>query len=371
MLFTGMSFSPSGKLWAHVEKTYFLKGQVGQRAIAIKMLCYDEMPDRYMHYFFADDKMDRYLVGRFIDKYWHFVPVEKDKNGNLKAGGTLKIAEAADGQWRGTWTDTTGKSLDIDLKPILPISVPSSFSYLPYVSELDPYESYRLSNIDFIKTKTQNITKDLVSDWYLEKQSGLSFFRLRSNNKKLITDSINAALETINLSLVQKYFAYNPGITAAKVETRILYLTNELVSVQLLSKNTYRNGDTAQSRQLMTLDVASGLQVSLEDLVWFDKGEEVPPSTDLFKIYKYRKNVFAPKVFGLLQELYPGKMKSDSCDINKMDTWALPAWSLTKTGIALGLMTPEDCDVLAWAILPFNKLEPFMGKRYHLMPASR
>lgn len=368
LLFTSFAFSftQSGELLAHVEKTYYLKGKVGERDVAIKMLCYDELPTRYINYFFQDAKKDRLLIGNLKDNTWNFIPeVQKGKD-EVKPEVTLNLTENKNGVWKGSWTDSTGKTWDLVLNSIVPDLISSKFSYLPFVQELDPYESYRLSKINFAKSKTEKQTKDLLCDWYLEKESGISFFRLRSNNNKLKTDSINATLETINLSLVQKYFSSNSERTDTKVETVLHYLTNELVSFEILSTGTLKTYKTLKTRELLTFDIKSGQQVNLEDLIWFDKNTVKPPPEDLYKVYKYRKSVFAPKIFKLLQELYPDKMKTDSCNINKTDTWALPAWNLTSKGIAFSFNTPDDCDVLNWAVVPYERLEPFMEKRYHL-----
>lgn len=364
LVFLAFSFTKSGELLAHVEKTYYLKGEVGERNIAIKMLCYDESPIRYIYYFFEDAKKDRFLAGKLKDKLWTFKPEVPQGKYNVKPESALTIEETKNGVWKGTWTDSTGKVWDLVLRPIIADSISPKFSYLPFVIELDPYESYRLSTINFSKTRTEKLTPELWCDWYLEKESRISFFRLRSNNSRLKTDSINASLETINLSLIQKHFAFKPEKTDTKVETNLLYLTDELVSFKILSTITFSALKTSQERESFTFDIQSGQQINLEDIVWFDKANSRPPSDDLYKIYKYRKSIFAPKIFTLLQELYPDKMKSDSCGLNKVETWALLSWNLTKKGIVFS--TFNHCNDLDWAVIPFEKLTPFMEKKYHL-----
>jgi hypothetical protein len=366
LAFFAVSFTRSGELSAHVEQTYYLQGKIGQRAIAIKMLCYDEMPVRQVYYFFQDAKKDHFLTGKLKDGVWNFIAEAQQEKAGARPEIALNIRENKKGIWTGTWTDSIGKSTDIVLNPMQPDSISSKFSYLTFVKELDPYESYRLSQVAFTKTNTEKRTKDLMCDWYIEKESGVSFFRLRSSNKKLNTNNINAALETTHLSLVQKYFAFQREKVDTKVETSLTYLSNELVSFKVLSMSILKSSKSVTNRELFTLDVNSGQPANLEDIIWLDSAASKPPMDDLYKIYKYRKSVFAPKVFQLLQKLYPAKMKLDSCHINKVDSWILPAWMLTNNGIALSFQTPDDCNALNWAIIPYKNVGPFMQGKYHL-----
>ena len=166
--------------------------------------------------------------------------------------------------------------------------------------------------------------------------------------------------------MIKEKFKYKPERIAIKNEATILYLTDELLSFQILSTTTFLSLKTVQTKQLITLDIKTGAEVNLEDLIWFDTKENKPQSTDLFKIYQYRKKFFAGKIFDLLNELFPSQMKTDNCGINKVDTWTLPVWSLTKTGVAFSFRASENCGIIDWAIIPYHKLEPFMEKQYHL-----
>jgi hypothetical protein len=367
LVFFAGAFSKSGELLAHVEHTYYLHGKVGEREIAIKILCYDESPTRQLYYFFKDSKKDRFLSGKRSDNKWHFLPGAQQAKAIVNPEITLNIAEANNGIWTGTCTDSTGKTAGLVLQPIVADSLASSFSYLSFVKELDLYESYKLSSVVFTRTTSEMRTKDLWCDWYVERESGLSFFRLRSPKKKLNTANINAALETIHLSLLQKYFAFDHEKKLEKVETIFHYISNELVSFQVISTTILNSSKSQKSPARFTLDIQSGQPANLEEIVWFDSIASKPAMDDLFKIYKYRKNVFAPKVFNLLKNLYPGNMVSDSCNINKVDTWVLPAWVLTPKGIALTIDSPGKCNMLDWAIIPYKNIAPFLGRKYHLI----
>jgi|GEM_PF-1003576 len=360
-----LSCLPAAKVLAHVERTFYLQGKLGKRAVAIKMLCYDEMPIRHIHYFFQDDKRDRYLVGKLMAGYWHF-EAEENETKVVSGQGNLRIIETENKNWKGTWSDSSGKRYDIILTPLLPDSTSSQNGDIPFAKEMDPYEAYRISTIGFEKIKSEKVTKELQCDWYSEKETGTIFFRLHSAKENINTDSINATLKSMNLALVTEKFKYKPDRIAIKNETTILYLTDELLSLQILATTTTTSGKTVQTKQLITLDIKNGEEVNLEDLIWFDNKENKPPANDLFKIYQYRKKFFAHKIFGLLNDLYPTQMKTDVCGINQVDTWILPVWALTHTGITFSFRASEQCDIIDWAVIPYHKLEPFMEKQYHL-----
>jgi len=101
--------------------------------------------------------------------------------------------------------------------------------------------------------------------------------------------------------------------------------------------------------------------------VWFGKKTDKKPSTsDVQKIYEYRKYVFAPKIFSMLKTLYPDKMKNTVCGLNKVDTWAVPAYAVTKKGLLVGFFPSGNCSILDWAIIPYKSLTPYLEKKYSL-----
>jgi hypothetical protein len=353
------TFGSSGKLFAHIEKTLFLSGQVGQRAIGVKMLVYDDMPERHIQYFFLNSKKDKHLLGKPTGDSWLFQSDDQGGTGRANPEVTLRLVEDK-GNWNGIWTDSAGLSSNVVLS-VIPNSFSTKFGRLRYIEELDPYDRYKLSDITFQKSKTEKFKGDLVSDWYIEKLSGISFFRLRSPAKNINTDAINEVAESLHLSIIREYFRFNPDGKETIVNPKILFLTNELVSFSINSKVSLKSSKAAEGRQLSTYDLKTGEPVNLENLVWFDKNTApLSDLTNMDELYKYRKKVFGPQLLQILTELYPDKMKSDTCDLNKVETWHLPAWALTKKGIAFGFFTLDDCDTFNWAIVPYRKLKPFL-----------
>ncbi|MEI6949725.1 hypothetical protein V9K67_21235 [Paraflavisolibacter sp. H34] len=367
-VFLGVSGTTAGKLWAHAEKIYYLKGQVGKRELVVRMLCYDETPTRYITYFFGDDKQDRSLAGTFADPYWTFLPKE-EKGSETPSQIRLRITESIpDSCWKGSWTDTAGKSQDLVLTHLPADSLAAAFADLPFLKETDPYDCYKLAHLQFTLLRSEQKTKELACDWYREAASGITSFRLRRLDKKGQTATINEALRALHLSLAQAWFSHLPGLRPAGVEVRLPYLTGELASIRVVAKSRTAAGDTVAAKQQVTLALESGKQVDLEQLLCFEQGAAKPRIEDMFQVYKYRKAVFGPKLFSLLSELYPGRLTGDSCGTGKAETWALPAWSLTTAGIAFGTPQGDPCNALQWAVIPYEKLRPYLEKTYHLAP---
>lgn len=356
----------SGELLAHISKTIYLQGKVGERTLVIKMLCYDESPIREMNYFFDNDKKDCFFKGRIMGNAWRFYSEPTAANDAPENKEELLIAENKNGSWKGYWLDNAGKKINVNLNPI--ISIPTSkFNYFSQNNDLDFYDAYKISKVNLVKVKTEKTLKSVSFDWFLEKESGISFFRFRSLNKKLKTDSLNIALETMHLTLVQNYFRFRPDRKELNVSTEILYVTKDLISFKIISKSVFKPQNSFKSQQLVTLDIKSGKQIDLESLLWFGKKTDKKPSAnDIQNTYEYRKYVFAPKIFSILKTLYPDKMKSAVCGLNKADTWAVPAYAVTKKGLLLGFYPSGNCSILDWAIVPYKVLTPYLEKKYSL-----
>lgn len=355
-------FTKSGEILAHVEKTYFLQGKVGDRNIFVKIQCYDEFSNRNMFYFFEDEKKDQFFKGVFHGETWRFSPEINNSENNSES----VITEKKNGCWTGYWQDNTGKYFNIELKPIGEIPK-SSFTYLSAQKELDPYESYKFSLIHLYKVKTEKRTKDLSIDWYKENESGISFFRLRDPSKNTNRDSLNLALENIQLSLIQEDLHFDADKKNNTIKTEILFLNQQLISFKISRTTIFKTKNPYISQQLQTLDLHNARQIGLEEILWFGKKTEKLAPEDIQNIYEYRKAIFAPKLFSILKALYPDKMKMDTCELNKIETWTVPSFALTKKGIALGFFAPGACSILDWAIVPFKNLTPYLEKKYRLI----
>ena len=353
-------FTKSGKLLAHVDKMLFLQGKIGEKTIVVKIKCYDESPVRYLNYFFEDEKMDQYMEGNLIGNAWQFITVN-----NSKKEINLVIREEKNGNWKGFWREGANKKTDLILKP-LEINPDLKYYYYSQQKELDPYDTHKIASILLNKTDTEKISKDFSLDWYLEKESGIHFFRLHSETQKTNLDSINKVLEMLQLSFIQNYFHFNPNIENSGIEPKILYLNEKLISFKILSNLTFTTQQKITTQQLLTLNIQNGQQIDLESLLWFDDKNQKPDINDVAQTYEYRKKIFAPKVFAILNELYPEKMQSGDCDLNKVSTWAIPNFALTKKGILFCFSHTPNCSLMDWAIIPYDKLIPYLEKKYKL-----
>lgn len=354
------SFTKSGELLAHIDKILYLQGKIGDKSIVIKIKCFDESPVRYMNYYFEDDKIDHYLEGNLIGNAWQFNSID-----NQNEERNLVIKEDKNGSWKGFWREGSNKKIDLILNPIV-INPDSKYNSYSKNRELDPYDAYKISILNLEKIKTEKLSKNFNMDWYLEKESGITFFRLHNENKKTSCDSINNVLESLQLSIIHDYYRFNPNRNSLNIQSEILYHNEQLISFKIISNSTFKTQTPVKAQQLLCLNLQNGQQIDLESLVWFGEKNAKPDTNDVSQTYEYRKKVFAPKVFSILNELYPQQMQTSDCNLNKEATWALPNFALTKQGILFCFSHSATCNFMDWAIIPYKKLAPYLEKKYQL-----
>ncbi|MEL1240948.1 hypothetical protein [Flavobacterium flavipallidum] len=359
-VFFSSSFTKSGELSAHIDKYIFLKGKVAERTIIIKIKCYDESTVRYLNYYFEEDKKDHYLEGNLVGNAWQYTTIDQETTER-----NLVIREETDGSWKGYWREGSNKKINLILYPL---TVNPDLKYYNYSQNkaLDPYDANKIAIVELEKTKTEKIAKHLVFDWYTEKESGISLFRLQSENNKINLDSINTALEVLQLSYIHNYYHFNPNVQSSTIHTDVLCANESLISFRIVFNTIFKTQDPLKSQQFFTLDLHSGQQIDLESLLWFDGTNPKPKKNDVYGTYQYRKKIFAPKIFSILSQLYPQQMQSSDCNLNKEDTWAIPNFALTKKGILLSFSQSTLCNFLDWALIPYDQLKPYLQKKYTL-----
>lgn len=360
LIFFISCFTGAAKIAAHVDKTYFLQGKVDEKTIVLKIKCFNESPVRYLNYFFIEEKTDNYLEGNPMGNTWNFTSTD-----NQKKEISLVIKEEKDGNWKGSWREGANKKINVILSPIV-INTDSKYYSYSQNKELDLYDAYKISILNLEKTKTEKVSKHFTLNWYLEKESNISLFRLESENKKIKPDSINTILENIQLSLIHTYFQYNPNRESLTFQPQITLLNETLISFKLIANTILKNQNPVKTQQAFTLNLQNGQQITLEDIVWFDEKNTKPDANAISETYEYRKKLFAPKIFTILNELYPQQMQSNECNVNKEATWAIPNFILTEKGIQFSFSNSATCNLMDWATIPYEKLRPYLQKKYNL-----
>ncbi|WP_035141151.1 SMI1/KNR4 family protein [Flavobacterium daejeonense] len=352
--------SNSGQLLAHIDKMIFLQGKVGEKTLTLKIKCYNESPVRYLDYFFDDKKTDQYMEGNFIGNTWQFISLETEKTEK-----NLVIREEKDGNWKGYWREGSDKKINVILYPIN-VNPEANYFYYSKSKELDPYDSYKVFIFQLDKIKTEKAAKNFQLEWLTEKESGISFFRVQNENKKVNCDSINKNLEQIQLAILQDYFRFNPNRSNLNIQAELLYLNEGIISFKIITSMSFKNQPEVKTQQFFTLDMQTGQSVDLESLIWFDPQNPKPAANEITQTYEYRKAIFAPKLFSILSELYPQQMQSTDCKLNEVTSWAIPNFALTKKGFLFCLSYSKDCNLMDWAIIPYEKLTPYLEKKYKL-----
>nr|WP_288834434.1 hypothetical protein [uncultured Flavobacterium sp.] len=354
------SFMKSGEVFAHIEKIFYLKGKINEKSVIVKIKCFDESPVRYMNYFFEDNKKDHYMEGNLFGDVWQF-----NSLGEQNGIRTFAIKEDSNGNWNGFWSEDTNKKTNIILKPL--ILNPDS-RYISYIKskQLDPYDTYKISILNLEKSITEKHHELIALDWYTERESNIRFFRLVSENKQIKLDSINRKLEFIQLSMIQNYFQYNPNRQSLIIQPQIELLNESLISFKLFSNTTLKNQNPITTQQSYVFDIQNGNQITLENIIWFGDKNAILDDNDISQTYEYRKKVFAPKVFRILNELYPQQMKMNECNLNVESTWTIPSFVLTNRGIQFSFSTSVTCNMMEWAIIPYFIISCYLQDSYKL-----
>ncbi|MFI8377887.1 hypothetical protein [Leeuwenhoekiella sp. NPDC079379] len=361
ILVFGTCFLNAGILKTHVDKVIFLQGAVGERSIVIRINCYDESPIRYLNYFFEDDKKDHALEGIQVDDMWQFTLAK-----NNKELLNLVIREQDNGDWEGYWREDAKAKIPIILNPIKLDSASANYNY-SLENQLDVYNAYKIGMLKLEQLKIKKHTPVPGITWYTEKQSGITLFRLKQQPNISKYDSVNTALQALQLSYIFEYFQLNPKRTDLKFESEIMFFNSKIISFRVVKTVIYQSGEIAKTQQFFNLDINQGKSVALEAIVWFDRNAINTASNSMMQTYTYRKEVFAPKVFSILKTLYPQRIKSTICDLNTVDTWVLPDYVLTKKGILFSFSNKASCSFLDWAIIPYDELEVYLSKDFELL----
>ena len=125
----------------------------------------------------------------------------------------------------------------------------------------------------------------------------------------------------------------------------------------------------------MTLDVASGRELDLEDILWLGRGKPVRylrggngHTRDFDAFSRYRDKQFAPWVVDHFKSLYPKMMmptaKDDECNYADPSVWQFVSWYLTPKGVYLGPSFPRvarACEYPDWSVVPYRLVNRHRG----------
>ncbi|MDO5609635.1 MAG: hypothetical protein Q4G62_02450 [Pseudomonadota bacterium] len=290
----------------------------------------------------------------------------------------MRPAEGA--TWRGEWIGLDGKRLPVALTRVDANALPQArdASLNSVRDAFDPYVWLRLSALKLQPGKRQTFQGRQLQ-WQREPVSGIELFNVSAGYPPNELARINHALTRRHWEWVNASFECQSGVPAGEQGFDGTTVTPRLMSDRLFSVSLFTSyycggahpdfGDAP-----LNLDIASGRELRLEDVLWVGKGQPVfnrgTGETDWSRAWgDYRDKTFAPWVIAQFSAIYPAQMAvpsvpDEGCNYHDPDTWKFPTWYATARGIHLLPSTyraARFCENSDWAILPWSVVRRYPG----------
>ncbi|WP_295463477.1 hypothetical protein [uncultured Pseudomonas sp.] len=353
---------------AHAEKL-LLEGTLGKAAVVVDV---DTAA--------GDEAYGRY----FYDRYRRDLRL----SGPAQSGDQLKLEEGApwqegpkaswsltrgqDGRWTGTWSGD-GKTLPVVLAPLQLAQAAATDRYRQQLRQDDPYEFRRLQGLKLEQGERQTFMGRELR-WWREPISGMRLFT--------VTDASAAANAVLRERLWAEVDAHLSCVGSDGEHS--LTVTPQLLTERVLSINLFSQYSCSGAAHPdfgsapLTLDLKSGQELALEDVLWLGHGKPIRPAAeDRYSqaLADYRQKTLAPWVIRLFIRLYPELMQApadgDGCDYRSADVWQFAPWYLTPKGLYLGptfYRAARNCDEPGGTLVPYAEVRKHPGPRVDLLP---
>ncbi|WP_459474010.1 hypothetical protein [Pseudomonas sp. No.117] len=353
---------------AHAEKL-LLEGTLGQAAVVVEVdpTANDEA---YGRYFYDRYRRDLRLSG----------PAQAGDRLRLEEGAPWQdgpkahwtLTRGADGHWTGTWSGD-GKTLPLNLAPLQLVDAAATSPYQRRLRQDDPYEFRRLQGLTLAQGERQTFMGRGLR-WWREPVSGMRLF------------TVEGASEAANAKLRERLWqevAAHLSCIGSDGDHR-LKVTPQLITERLLSVNLFSEYSCSGAAHPdfgsapLTLDLQSGRELALEDLLWLGRGQPIRPAADdrySQALADYREKTLAPWVVRLFTRLYPRLLraptKGDGCNYRSADVWQFAPWYLTPKGLYLGptfYRAARHCDEPGGTLIPYAEVRKHPGPLAELLP---
>lgn len=305
-----------------------------------------------------------------------------NRYGDDKPLPTLKLQETANG-WQGEWKSPKGKVLQMQLtEATLPTPTADTLPFIAALPKSDPYEYLRLQGLKLKPGKKESFMGyDL--QWWTQPESSLSMFSVESGYPKADQQRINQQLLGRLWSEVISYHGcvlqgsdnveFNQGVSPQ-------FLSPDVVSLNISTSYYCGGAHPDFGNSPINLDVHTGHNLSLEDVLWVGKGKPLLHAdrdgmgdTALTEEEDnarstYQREVFVPWLIKQFTALYPNDMQKpvdeDSCDYTDESVWGYSNWYFTAKGLYLGpyfARVQRSCDDPGWSVLPYAVVKQHPG----------
>lgn len=362
--------------FAHREKTYYLFGHFGNEEVCVQIDEYGDLCTA--RYFNSEDRYDRNFEGNILENStfnlaaYSWDPIKKVK---VKTE-SLIIREVEKDIWKGTRTGQDSITHIVELIPILTDALNHPYAQIVKKYGISPYSAFRTRNIHFIKGKKEKIGKAAWIQYVTDPETGIESFRLIQNQKTLpMVDSINNRLIAGHLGAIDsKYSCVNMGGKGNySFSFEVHFLNSQILSYTVHYRSACYGGAGDEVSENNTLSVASSKNLMLEDIVWFGDFPQPLMREGAAEWFKYRYQIFGPKVMELVSSLYPENFSvsaESDCQYSDVKVWQFPKWYLTNKGLYIESYAPftnMKCKLSPWSVIPYSVLKHYYSKDYQLM----
>ena len=357
------------------EPVHVLTGTLGKSPIVVELnlATPDDINGRY---FYEKYHKDLALSGKLKGQDLTLTEgLSYDENPDLP---TLHLHKSSDSTWTGEWSSSKGKSFKVQLTEKT-VAAPDASA------EPGWQDIYRESAYDYLRLSQLKLKADKKEtfmghglQWWVEPESGITFFEITSGYAPDQAARINRQLRSRLWHEVVSYHECMLG--GSRMGGDFEQSVNpQLMSPSIVSLNISTSYDCGGAHpdfgdSPLNLDVATGQELTLEDVLWIGDGKpfryvrDKKGGTSFDTYSNYRSKTFAPWLVSQLQAAHPDEMKApdteDDCDYTDESVWDFPSWYFTEKGLYVGpyfARVMRACESPEWSVVPYSAIKAHPG----------
>ncbi|VEJ53233.1 hypothetical protein [Pragia fontium] len=359
-----------------VSQTY--TGQIGTLPIVAEFSVAEsgEVTGRYFYHRYRKDiALTGSQLGDGGFKLYENKSIESNKNGPW-----IKLMPTTEKGFTGQWNDAKGKTLKVTLTIAAVPQENNGNHETPYLQTLikeNLYDYLRLHNAPLNMENEQQFM-GYGFRWLKEPVSGIRMFELTSGYPQDVMIRVNLQLkERLWREVVDYHSCMFGGLLSSAGQAdftqtvKPTYFSSSVISASVFTEFYCGGAHPDFADSPINMDVKTGNQLALEDVLWLGKGEPVyynqqgNDDTGFEEFSAYRSHVFAPWLVAKLKALYPKQMKaSDECDYSTVEYWEFVNWHFTEKGLYFSPSFPRvarSCEYPTWSILPYRDIKAHAG----------
>ncbi|QEL56990.1 hypothetical protein [Chromobacterium paludis] len=334
---------------------------------------------------------DGTVDGRYFYRKYHSdiaLTGKRDKQGALRLGENLGYDESRvdlvlrpeGAGWVGEWRGPKAKrGLPVKLS-LLAKSKESGYGAEEGADGLSAYNHARVAGLR-LKPAGVKVFQGYRLAWWVEPESRVRWFRLASGYPGATMARLNQALEQWQWRAVAASFdceANDRGRGMAEYTQEVIphLLTPSVLSMSVETSYFCGGAHPDFSNSTLNLEVASGRDMQLEDVLWLGRGkpQDARDAKGKLRDASYESKVLRPWLVRTFGELYPNEMEGEDgsdCDYRDVENWNPASWYLTPEGVQIGAYFPRverACDDPGWSLLPWSLVRKHPGTLTSRLP---